>query len=76
MANDPMEQFQIKEKAELFEIAGQTISWTNSSFWMVISVILIIGFFALTTKRKLVPCLLYTSPSPRDQRGSRMPSSA
>ena len=25
---------------------------------------------------RLVPCLLYTSPSPRDQRGSRMPSSA
>ena len=25
---------------------------------------------------KLVTCLLYTSPSPRDQRGSRMPSSA
>ena len=24
----------------------------------------------------LVACLLYTSPSPRDQRGSRMPSSA
>ena len=25
---------------------------------------------------QLVGCLLYTSPSPRDQRGSRMPSSA
>ena len=25
---------------------------------------------------KLKDCLLYTSPSPRDQRGSRMPSSA
>ena len=25
---------------------------------------------------KLEICLLYTSPSPRDQRGSRMPSSA
>ena len=25
---------------------------------------------------KLEDCLLYTSPSPRDQRGSRMPSSA
>ena len=25
---------------------------------------------------KVPPCLLYTSPSPRDQRGSRMPSSA
>ena len=24
----------------------------------------------------IIPCLLYTSPSPRDQRGSRMPSSA
>ena len=26
--------------------------------------------------RKSKNCLLYTSPSPRDQRGSRMPSSA
>ena len=25
---------------------------------------------------RTVTCLLYTSPSPRDQRGSRMPSSA
>ena len=25
---------------------------------------------------RFVACLLYTSPSPRDQRGSRMPSSA
>ena len=27
-------------------------------------------------ERRMYPCLLYTSPSPRDQRGSRMPSSA
>ena len=27
-------------------------------------------------KDRLLVCLLYTSPSPRDQRGSRMPSSA
>ena len=26
--------------------------------------------------RHVIDCLLYTSPSPRDQRGSRMPSSA
>ena len=25
---------------------------------------------------QVITCLLYTSPSPRDQRGSRMPSSA
>ena len=28
------------------------------------------------TERPHSSCLLYTSPSPRDQRGSRMPSSA
>ena len=27
-------------------------------------------------KSEIISCLLYTSPSPRDQRGSRMPSSA
>jgi len=27
-------------------------------------------------RRAIHTCLLYTSPSPRDQRGSRMPSSA
>ena len=30
----------------------------------------------LTAVARPTPCLLYTSPSPRDQRGSRMPSSA
>ena len=35
------------------------------------------GRSALWTElNKLIICLLYTSPSPRDQRGSRMPSSA
>ena len=29
-----------------------------------------------TLPSQITPCLLYTSPSPRDQRGSRMPSSA
>ena len=32
----------------------------------------LMGLFAV----KITDCLLYTSPSPRDQRGSRMPSSA
>ena len=32
--------------------------------------------FVVHLKSYTVPCLLYTSPSPRDQRGSRMPSSA
>ena len=31
---------------------------------------------AMQVAHKSYVCLLYTSPSPRDQRGSRMPSSA
>ena len=34
------------------------------------------GAIGTTTDEYNVICLLYTSPSPRDQRGSRMPSSA
>ena len=33
-------------------------------------------FFAGTKDKRAVTCLLYTSPSPRDKRQSRMPSSA
>ena len=34
------------------------------------------GAAEAVTTTKATLCLLYTSPSPRDQRGSRMPSSA
>ena len=34
------------------------------------------GFPGRTAVERTLCCLLYTSPSPRDQRGSRMPSSA
>ena len=30
----------------------------------------------IESRNAFIACLLYTSPSPRDQRGSRMPSSA
>ena len=33
-------------------------------------------FMSSVTGYQAIDCLLYTSPSPRDQRGSRMPSSA
>ena len=34
------------------------------------------AFLFVALRRGVRPCLLYTSPSPRDQRGPRMPSSA
>ena len=33
-------------------------------------------YFIDIVSGEIINCLLYTSPSPRDQRGSRMPSSA
>ena len=42
------------------------------TLWHVKTLIIIF----LTKQGMLRGCLLYTSPSPRDQRGSRMPSSA
>ena len=34
------------------------------------------GVSSINVRNQCLDCLLYTSPSPRDQRGSRMPSSA
>ena len=36
----------------------------------------ILGLGGYLAVIQIITCLLYTSPSPRDQRGSRMPSSA
>ena len=50
---------------ELFDILEAAVLRTN------------FGVITARTKKNCVfTCLLYTSPSPRDQRGSRMPSSA
>ena len=35
-----------------------------------------VGIVICNADDQVLCCLLYTSPSPRDQRGSRMPSSA
>ena len=40
------------------------------------SVIALKSFIKPLSNPNFTSCLLYTSPSPRDQRGSRMPSSA
>ena len=40
------------------------------------TVLMMLAGFETPTSGEIYFCLLYTSPSPRDQRGSRMPSSA
>ena len=57
-----------------FERDGSATSSSSSSTYPL-RVKSIDALSSTTTPRKKT-CLLYTSPSPRDQRGSRMPSSA
>ena len=45
-------------------------------FHIVVSVVSVVSVRTKKIHRTDITCLLYTSPSPRDQRGSRMPSSA
>ena len=59
--------------------ATKSVSLTTEEAAIIIPVYIILKLryiFAGTTLTKKECCLLYTSPSPRDQRGSRMPSSA
>ena len=58
------------------EVAGAIYPGAGSveGILVIIALVLWVGWHILTAKAE--SCLLYTSPSPRDQRGSRMPSSA
>jgi F-type H+-transporting ATPase subunit a len=51
---DPMHQFTIERIAPL-QIGPYDISFTNSAAWMVVALVLIVGFVALGMKRELVP---------------------
>lgn len=54
-AAGPMEQFEILPIVPL-TLGGLDVSFTNSSLWMTVGVLLIIGFFyAATSRRALIP---------------------
>ena len=55
---------------------GQVIAFVGSSGAGKSTMMSLILKFINPKKGDIFICLLYTSPSPRDQRGSRMPSSA
>ena len=58
------------------EVFGTSFLKASDGFTRLGPTILVaIGYFIAFFFLSLT-CLLYTSPSPRDQRGSRMPSSA
>ena len=51
---DPMHQFTVEPLVPL-QVGGYDISFTNSSLWMMVTLVLIIGFMAMGMKRELVP---------------------
>ena len=55
----------VAEKADVIVAVGTRLQDFTTGSWT-----------AFSKEAKFISCLLYTSPSPRDQRGSRMPSSA
>mgnify|MGYP003315207948 CR=1 FL=1 len=56
---------------EIIVTNGKGLKWRGT-----ISSINIKNLKAIKSDAKLIPCLLYTSPSPRDRTRERMPSSA
>ena len=50
IATDPMHQFKIEKLFDL-NIGGYDLSFTNSAFWMIVGVLLVIGFLALATAK-------------------------
>ena len=55
MSNDPMHQFKIEPIIEGRQIGIIDTTFTNSSLWMVLTVIAIVAFLALTARKKLIP---------------------
>ena len=51
---DPMHQFMVEPLVPL-HIGQYDVSFTNSSLWLMIALVLIIGFMAMGMKRELVP---------------------
>ena len=55
---------------------GETVSDVNGALRVLKKRMMKDGFFQTLRERSHFTCLLYTSPSPRDDELSRMPSSA
>ena len=68
----PLTDAMIKSNAVC--LAYETVTADNGSLPLLVPMSEVAGRMATQEGAKY--CLLYTSPSPRDQRGSRMPSSA
>ena len=66
-------------QGEIVGLLGPNGAGKTTSFYMIVGLVKPNGGTIYLDNQEITKypiCLLYTSPSPRDQRGSRMPSSA
>ena len=70
-----IESFEIKQGESVF-LQGPSGSGKSTLLGLIGGVLRPRSGEILIQGENIAACLLYTSPSPRDQRGSRMPSSA
>jgi F-type H+-transporting ATPase subunit a len=52
---DPMHQFEVQSIADLFNLGGQQIAFTNSALWMLITLGVLWAFMMGGMRRQLVP---------------------
>ena len=64
--------FCVFKKSDYINSIAPTLNEFKTKYWGHCDVVL----HENDIRKSMTGCLLYTSPSPRDQRGSRMPSSA
>ena len=66
--------FQRLENLQIEDVGVAQISFAN--LWVLLALFIGLPAFIIGILGNIIPCLLYTSPSPRDATLSRMPSSA
>ena len=78
-----MKQLKLAVRAFLRDLRSGELRILGLALCVAVASVTAVGFFTDRIGRAMehqaadvLACLLYTSPSPRDQRGSRMPSSA
>lgn len=52
---DPMHQFQVQTIADLFNVGGHQIAFTNSAAWMLVAAVSLWAFMLMGMKRAVVP---------------------
>ena len=52
---DPMHQFQVQTIADLFNVGGHQIAFTNSAAWMLVAALALWAFMLMGMKRAVVP---------------------